>query len=254
MGYLLSDGSTGVYFNDSTKIVLAASGDVFQYMERVRSSDAAAADGKAGTTSERFEEHTLDNYPPGLHKKVTLLQHFRDYLLQQQKEKTEKDAAAAAAASTSSNQGAEANHGPPKEPRAAWGEQQQVGGGSSSSSSSPHGGGGGLAFVKKWVRTRHAILFRLSNGTVQVMFLDNTEVLLAAGNNNNSGSNFTATAGSSSSGYSGYSGGCVTFADKQGSRRSMTLSDVVANPRSDVTKRLKYTKDILRQLISSGKK
>lgn len=226
--------------------MLASSGDVFQYMERVRSSEAAtAADGKAGATSERFEEHTLENYPPGLHKKVTLLQHFRDYLLQQQKEKTEKDAAtaaAAAAASSSSNQGGgdSTSRGPPKEPRAAWGEQQQLGASSSSA------GGSGLAFVKKWVRTRHAILFRLSNGTVQVMFLDNTEVLLAAGNN----SDLTATGTSSG----GYGGGCVTFADKQGSRRSMSLSDVVANPRSDVTKRLKYTKDILRQLISSGKK
>ena len=30
LGYLLNDGSTGVYFNDSTKIVLGAQGSGFQ--------------------------------------------------------------------------------------------------------------------------------------------------------------------------------------------------------------------------------
>ena len=29
-----------------------------------------------------------------------------------------------------------------------------------------------MPFIKKWVRTRHAILFRLSNRTVQVLFFD----------------------------------------------------------------------------------
>jgi polo-like kinase 1 len=87
-----------------------------------------------------------------------------------------------------------------------------------------------MVFVKKWVRTRHAILFRLSNHTVQVMFLDNTEVLLSS----------EATV--------------VTYADKQGLRKSMALQEVMEQGRSDIIKRLKYTKDILRQLISSGKR
>jgi hypothetical protein len=73
LGYLLSDGSTGVYFNDSTKIVLAACGDAFQYMERLRSCDAGGCSegaGGKGASGERFEEHALSDYPPALHKKV----------------------------------------------------------------------------------------------------------------------------------------------------------------------------------------
>jgi polo-like kinase 1 len=159
---------------------------------------------------------------------VTLLQHFRDYLEQQQKEKAEREATLAAGSSSSSSAhpGEWSAGFPPKAPRAAWTEL-----------AAPRS----LVFVKKWVRTRHAILFRLSNGTVQVMFLDNTEVLLG---------------GDSSSGGSGggSGGGSVTFADKQGVRRTVSLAEVVTSPRSDVTKRLKYTKDILRQLISSGKR
>ena len=37
-----------------------------------------------------------------------------------------------------------------------------------------------MPFLKKWVRTRHAILFRLSNKTVQVLFYDRSEVLLSS--------------------------------------------------------------------------
>ena len=36
--------------------------------------------------------------------------------------------------------------------------------------------GASMIYLKKWVRTKHAILFRLSNGTVQVVFYDHTEV------------------------------------------------------------------------------
>ena len=221
LGYLLVDGSTGVYFNDSTKIVLApGSSGRFQYMERVRSSQAEAGD--KGLAHERFESHTLASYPPALHKKVTLLQHFRDYLLAQQKDKDHPKAKEGAATGSA---GSEAPKQPPAAPRAAWGPEGHSDGGAGSK-----GDEAPLVFVKKWVRTRHAILFRLSNHTVQVMFLDNTEVVLSR----------EATV--------------VTFADKQGRRRTMGRAEVVEAPRSDVTKRLKYTKDILRQLISSGKR
>jgi polo-like kinase 1 len=33
-------------------------------------------------------------------------------------------------------------------------------------------------YVKKWMRTKHAIMFRLSNKIVQVNFQDHTEILL----------------------------------------------------------------------------
>jgi polo-like kinase 1 len=34
LGYLLSNGSTGVFFNDSTKIILDSRSTYFEYMER----------------------------------------------------------------------------------------------------------------------------------------------------------------------------------------------------------------------------
>jgi len=69
LGYLLSNGATGVFFNDSTKIILDIKTGKFDYIER-RSSDK----------QDIISSHTLTDYPKELQKKVTLLQHFKSYL------------------------------------------------------------------------------------------------------------------------------------------------------------------------------
>ena len=69
LGYLLSNGAAGVFFNDSTKIILQPGVESFDYLER-RVSDK----------QEIIHRHTLRNYPHDIHKKVTLLQHFKSYL------------------------------------------------------------------------------------------------------------------------------------------------------------------------------
>jgi POLO box duplicated region len=77
LGYYLSNEVTGVFFNDSTKIVLDPNGYHFDYYER-RSSDR----------QDIGKEFTLTEYPKELQKKVTLLQHFRSYLEGSEKPKT----------------------------------------------------------------------------------------------------------------------------------------------------------------------
>ena len=39
-------------------------------------------------------------------------------------------------------------------------------------------GAGKLVYLKQWLKTKHAIMFRLSNKIFQVDFLDNTQILL----------------------------------------------------------------------------
>jgi polo-like kinase 1 len=58
----------------------------------------------------------------------------------------------------------------------------------------------GSVYVKKWMRTKHAIMFRLSNKIVQVNFQDHTEILL------NSENRF------------------VTYVNKKGERSTMPLN------------------------------
>ncbi len=78
LGFLLNDVSSGVYFNNSTKAVHSATAGNFVYVEQRKNS--------AGGVREPVSVYTLTNYPEEtLKKKVTLLQHFRSYLLEQQK-------------------------------------------------------------------------------------------------------------------------------------------------------------------------
>jgi len=40
-----------------------------------------------------------------------------------------------------------------------------------------------MVYVRKWVKTRHAIMFRLTNNTIQVNFFDTTKLVLAEDGN-----------------------------------------------------------------------
>jgi len=64
LGYILSNGCTGIYFNDSTKILLFENKQNIFYIDQ---------NGLKTFCS-------LINYPSVLKKKVTLLKHFTDYL------------------------------------------------------------------------------------------------------------------------------------------------------------------------------
>ena len=214
LGFLLSTGSAGVYFNDSTKIVLSACGLFFQYIERRRrpESAASAAVGGAGSTSSASEHviqtHLMSAYPVELQKKVTLLRHFRNYLVDQHKS---TDGAGADGVGAGAGAGAGAGGCVPLVvlPEAsnsganaaiAFGTSSAVfclseaekelihglGAGAGTAAVASAGAGAAatagdeMPFLKKWVRTRHAILFRLSNRTVQVVFFDRSEVLLSS--------------------------------------------------------------------------
>ena len=69
VGYMLSDGSVGVYFNDSTKIILEPSGLSFDYITR--------------RTQEKPEDrstYSWEKHPEELKKKVLLLRNFKNYM------------------------------------------------------------------------------------------------------------------------------------------------------------------------------
>lgn len=128
LGYLLSDLSAGVFFNDSTKIVSESSGNQFYYYER----KAISANEKQDVLS----QYNFTTFPKELQKKVTLLQHFKSYL-EQNYDPQEKEQLVARNKANIANK----MQYPP-----------------------------GSVYVKKWMRTKHAIMFRLSNKIVQVNF------------------------------------------------------------------------------------
>ena len=71
-------------------------------------------------------------------------------------------------------------------------------------------------------------MFRLSNKIVQVNFQDHTEILL------NSESRL------------------VTYVNKKGERSTLPLNQALESQNAEMTKRLKYTKDILTHMLNNN--
>lgn len=81
LGYLLSNGSYGVLFNDSSKIVLHPNCFHFDYVERSKSQPANTSSGQAmESITDQVSQFDFFNYPEAIRKKVVLLQHFKSYL------------------------------------------------------------------------------------------------------------------------------------------------------------------------------
>lgn len=83
----------------------------------------------------------------------------------------------------------------------------------------------GLIYVKKWMKTKHAIIFRLNNKIVQVNFADKTEIILSSENR------------------------MVTYVNKKAERSQFPLATALESPNQEMTKRLKYTKEILSHIL-----
>ncbi len=81
--------------------------------------------------------------------------------------------------------------------------------------------------VKKWMRTKHAIIFRLSNKIVQVIFFDNTQIILHS------------------------EARAVTYVNKKNERLYFSLSTALKSSNNEMTKRLNYTKQILTHMLQS---
>ena len=191
LGYLLSNGFSGVFFNDSSKIILNPTTNQFNYIER-RMTDK----------QEIISTHTMNEYPKELQKKVTLLHHFKNYLEGDNNNNDQQ---------TQSNTNQQ-EEGDTKEDKDKDKEKDKK--------DKP------FTYVKKWMRTRHAIMFRLSNKIVQVCFQDKTEIILSSESR------------------------VVTYANKRGERTTYPLSTALEMSNYEMTKRLKYTKDILTHMLN----
>ncbi|OMJ68188.1 hypothetical protein SteCoe_34439 [Stentor coeruleus] len=173
LGYTLSNGATGVFFNDSTKIVISVAGQKFRYYEK-----------KEAETKDTCSTYLFSDYPKKLKKKIYLLQHFKNYLEGDVKQEAEKV-----------EQGDNFNEN--------------------------------TIYVKKWMRTRHLIMFKLSNKITQVSFQDHTEMILSPESR------------------------MITYINKKGERSTCTVTNAFQSTNLEMTKRLKYVYQILLNIVNS---
>ncbi|CAD8174723.1 unnamed protein product [Paramecium pentaurelia] len=170
LGYLLNNGSSGVYFNDSSKIIADPKQTYFEYIEK-----------QSDNQQYEVNSYSLNDYPKDLQKKVTLLEHFRGYLDTDSTDKEVID--------------------------------------QSDDNKIP------MVYVKKWMKTKHAVMFRLSNKVVQVDFTDKTIIILNSDTKS------------------------VTYINKKGEKQNFPLSTALESQNHEMTKRLKYTKEILQHML-----
>ena len=78
------------------------------------------------------------------------------------------------------------------------------------------------------MKTRHAIMFRLSNKVVQVNFTDKTEIILSSENK------------------------MVTYVNKKSERSNYPLATALESSNTEMAKRLKYTKEILTHMLNNN--
>ncbi|KTW30765.1 hypothetical protein T552_00477 [Pneumocystis carinii B80] len=129
LGYQLSNGSIGVYFNDSTSLILSNNEYHFDYITQ---------SGKNGFKRRSF---TIERFPSNeLDKKVYLLKYFKKYMVQNLF-KAE-----------------------------AW---------SCNVDDFQSMGVKTMSFMTNYFRTKHAIIFRLSNQSVQFNFVDHCKLILS---------------------------------------------------------------------------
>jgi polo-like kinase 1 len=86
-----------------------------------------------------------------------------------------------------------------------------------------------MPFIKKWVITSHAIIFRLSTKVVQVYFQDKSELFLNAESRN------------------------VIFLNRHGLTSVFPLSSAMESRDKEMIKRLKYTKEVLTTMLQGEK-
>jgi hypothetical protein len=189
LGYQLSNGTYGVLFNDSTKIIVSRDQYQFYYLKR-------DSNNKGNDMDIDIPVHDFHTYPEELKKKVILTQHFISYLM---------------------------------------GEKFIV------SQSKPANFEEGFmftertVFLKKYARENKAILLRLNNKMIQVVFLDRSELILGSDNGN------------------------VNFITSKGEVRQTIISNEAKSystlEKSDPSmyKRLNYAKEMLLNLINPNK-
>ena len=80
-------------------------------------------------------------------------------------------------------------------------------------------------FVKKWMKTKHAILFRLSNKVVQVNFEDKSELVMSSISKK------------------------VLYKNKRGERFHYLLSNALESGNHEMIKRLNYSRQVLEHTL-----
>ena len=216
LGYLLNNGYYGVYFNDNTKMLLNPHDETLIYLQR-------NITGK----QEPLLQFFLKDHPDFLKTKVKLFLEFKKFLQEDNNvKKNEKN---------NKKKEKETEVSPSKKEKKKKHEDNEKTKGEitpegNSDFSSIEVKESDFIFVKKWMNTKHAIIFRFSNKLIQTIFKDKSQVLIHALNNN------------------------VTYINKNEEKYMFELDKVFESDNYEMIRRIKYIKEILKHMVNINKK
>ena len=212
LGYLLNNGYIGVYFNDNTKMLLNPFDGKFIYVER-----------KILDKQESLFQFFLNDYPSNLKNKMKLFTQFKQFLEENNIDNKKKK---------------ELNNNNNKTSPTKKRKSKEITNPANSTIEKNKGNDFSnvevketdFIFVKKWMNTKHAIIFRFSNKIIQTIFKDKTQVILHCLNNE------------------------ATFIDKKSEKIKFPINKIFESNNYEFIRRVKYIKEILTHMRNTNKK
>ena len=217
LGYVLSNGLIGVYFNDNTKMLLNPNQKRITYVER-----------KISDKQELLYTFSTKEYPDDIKNKIILFSQFKNYLEDNEKLKQ----------SHSLHKSRDKNHSNKNDStkrRKTKVEKMKQSESKDDIQDNQIDVNNTIEeidfiFVKKWLKTKQAMIFRFSNKIIQVCFKDKTQILIHTINKN------------------------INYTNKKGEITVYPINKALNSSNHEMNKRVKYTKEVLAHMISINKK
>ena len=213
LGYILNNGYYGVYFNDNTKMLLNPFDERFIFVER-----------KITEKQDSLFQFFLKDYPSDLKNKITLFIQFKKFLEENNSNKKKEIVNRNVSPTLRDKRKREKiNIKEPENIEVPKIEESNVDFSSIEVKESD------FIFIKKWMNTKHAIIFRFSNKIIQTIFKDKTQIIIHGLINK------------------------VTYINKKEEKFVYPLNKVFESNNYEMIRRVKYIKEILEHMVNLNK-
>jgi polo-like kinase 1 len=213
LGYILNNGYYGVYFNDNTKMLLNPFDERFIFVER-----------KISEKQDSLFQFFLKDYPSDLKNKITLFIQFKKFLEENNSNKKKEIVNRNVSPTLRDKRKREKiNIKEPENIEVPKIEESNVDFSSIEVKESD------FIFIKKWMNTKHAIIFRFSNKIIQTIFKDKTQIIIHGLINK------------------------VTYINKKEEKFVYLLNKVFESNNYEMIRRVKYIKEILEHMVNLNK-
>ena len=203
LGYLMSNGFIGVFFNDCTKMIFNPRTNRLSFIDR-----------KTSQEKDMVYCFDLKGAPKELQKKIFIFEQFKKYFEEEvradkekeEKEKEQNEETKLKMCKTAKKKVRDKKRNiQPKEE--AVPEEEAI-------------------YVRKWMKTKQAIIFRLSNKTIQFWFKDNSELIIL--------------------------NEIVSYKNKKGEINVLKIDDALNSCNYEINKRIKYMQNIFTKMINEN--